>query len=438
LSNHVIVNKLLEQAIEELAASPSTFAVNPEKDFTRNRKFSLQNLLKMMLTMEDDVIQEEIFRFFGRDKDAPSKAAYFKQRQKLTDEAMPALFHLFSNKLPVKLYNGKYQLIACDGTTARIFRDPNDPDTFFEPSRDSSIGHNLVYINSLFSILDKRFVDFVIQPGRRQNEHSAFRSMVDSMGKSETPIIYLGDMGYHAYNNFAHVIENGHYFIIRTNDTNLGRILGRPVDGLFEMDCHVDLILSRSTSIKRMRHPELADRYRYISAATPFEYIDDEHPEYNMPLRIVRFLLPNGSFENIITNLPDHEFYLEDFMDLYHMRWNHETAYREIKQVLNLTQFHAKKYKYIVQEIWARAILYNFSTAIINSIVIEKKNTVHKYQVNFTEAFKNCRDYLRTRGPDKDNMDVAGLIARFVEPVRPGRSFARQQKTCRSFSFCYR
>ena len=438
MSNHVIINSLLDQAIEQLSASPSTFAVDPNKDFTRNRKLGLQNTLKLILTMENECIQEEIIRFFGRSADVPSKAAFFKQRQKLTDIAMPALFHIFSNKLPVKLYNGSYRLIACDGSTAEIFRNRNDPDTYFDSPKVSSNGFNQIYINSMYSILDKRFVDFVIQPGRKQNEHSAFRSMVDSMGRSEIPIIYFGDMGYSAYNNYAHVIENGQYFLIRSNDDKLRKILGYPVDDLREMDCHVDLILSRSQSVKRRLRPELSDRYRLIAKPTPFEYIDNDHPEYDISLRIVRFQLTNGCFENIITNLPDLEFDFEDFIGLYHMRWGHETAYREIKHVLNLTAFHSKKYRYIVQEIWARAVLYNFSTAIIETVVIEKKNTVHKYKTNYSEAFKTCRDYLRTQDSEKKKIDVAGLIVRFVEPIRPGRSFARQQRVQHPFSFCYR
>ena len=56
------------------------------------------------------------------------------------------------------------------------------------------------------------------------------------------------------------------------------------------------------------------------------DYISDGCPEYHLSLRVIRFQLPGGSFENLITNLPDQEFSLEDFMELYHLRWNQETA----------------------------------------------------------------------------------------------------------------
>ena len=68
---------------------------------------------------------------------------------------------------------------------------------------------------------------------------------------------------------------------------------------------------------------------------------------------------PGGTFENLITNLPDLEFSLDDFRDLYHMRWDEETAYRDLKYPLCLKAFHSKKYEYTVQEVWARAVINN-------------------------------------------------------------------------------
>lgn len=431
---------LLWQAIDELAASPSEFAVDPGRDFTRCRKLSFNRMIHMLLTMEGDCIQEELYRFFGRSSVAPSKAAFCRQRQKLSDKALPSLLRKFNSKLSTSLCRGKYRLFACDGTTAEIFRDPSDPTTYFEPSKASARGFNMILINAMYSILDNRFVDIVIQPGRMMNEFTAFCHMVDSAGCDGPPIIYFGDKGYASYNNFAHVIENGQFFLIRANDKILQGILGSPVDDLRDMDRHVDLIMSRSSSVKKLPSHEPGVRYKQLSYYSSFDYFDDGHSLYRMPLRIVRFEISDGVYENIITNLPDHEFAFEDFKDLYFLRWSEESAFRNIKHVLCLSRFHSKKYRFVIQEVWARAILYNFSTSIIMKVVVKKKGTVHKYQVNYTEAFKTCREYLRARGtgPGKN---VTGLIAKCVEPIRPDRSFPRYEGKTRSrrpFSFLYR
>lgn len=432
-----IIKAILLATLNEIAADPQKYAVNPGKDFTRNRKMGFRDTILMLLTMEADCIKEELYRYFGRTTDAPSKAAFYKQRKKLNEMALANLLFTFNAKLTKKLYNDKYQFIACDGSAVDIFRNPNDPDTFFEPNGKSTRGFNQVHINAFYSILDRRFTNLVIQPGRKRNEYSAFCEMVDAAGNDGTPTVYFADMGYASYNNFAHVIENGQFFLIRCNDKRLQGILGRPIEGLKEMDCHVDRILTRTQSKKKYSRPELMDQYRYTCKAVPMDYLNNDRAEYDISLRIVRFEIAPGSFENIITNLPDIEFNFDDFKELYHMRWNEENSFRDLKYPLCLKALHSKKYEYIVQEIWARAILHNFSSEIITGVEIEQHNTKYEYQANFAEAFKTCRDFLRIHdGVSK--MEVESLIAQNIEPIRPGRTFARLHRFKLPISFCYR
>ncbi len=219
------VKAILLAAIDELAADPERYAKNPGRDFTRNRKPGFKQLLLMLLTMEGDCIREEIYIYFGRTTDAPSKAAYYKQLQKIREGALRELLLSFNRKLKNKLYDRKYQLIACDGSALDIFRDLDDPDTFFEPNAKSPKGYNQAYINACYSILDRRFTDMVIQPGRKRNGYSAFCQMVAAAGSGGPSAIYLGDRGCASYNNFAHVIENSQHFLIRCTDKKTEGIL---------------------------------------------------------------------------------------------------------------------------------------------------------------------------------------------------------------------
>lgn len=388
MKNSDAIKAFLFASINEIAADPKKYAVNPGKDFTRNRKMGFYDTLLMLLTMEADCIKEELYRYFGRNTNAPSKAAFYRQRRKLTGDALANLLYTFNNRLEKNLYNGKYQFIACDGSAADIFRNPDDPDTFFEPNGKSTRGFNQVHINAFYSILDRRFTNLVIQPGRKRNEYAAFCEMVDDAGKCGPPAVYFADMGYASYNNFAHVIENGQFFLIRCNDKRLKGILGRPVENLKEIDCRIERILTRTQSKKKWSRPQMQDWYRHICQAVPMDYLDENQNEYDITLRIVRFEISPGCFENIITNLLEQEFDFEDFKELYHLRWNEENSFRDLKYPLCLKAFHSKKYEYIVQEIWARAILHNFSSAIISGVGIDRRNTKYEYQVNFAEAFK--------------------------------------------------
>ena len=432
----IILSNLLG-SIAEIISDPTKLAVNPGKDFTRRRKLDANNLIRMLLTMEADSTNQEIHRYFNFQGDSPTKAAFYKQRGKLNPEALPEICRIFNSKLPIKQYKGKYRLMACDGSGANIFRNPDDPDTYYPPSGRSKEGVNLIHINALYSILDRRIENLIVQPGRKHNEFSAFCQMVDVYGNNNTPAIFLCDRGYASYNDYAHVIENSHFFLIRCRDNNLERILGKPIDNLREMEGRFDRILTRSQSKKKRSRPEQDDCYRFVCQEVPFDYIDQSHPEYDINLRIVRFELSSGIYENIITNLPEDEFDFEDFLELYFLRWGEENCFRDLKYPLALNQFHSKKYAYIVQEIWARVILHNFSSAIFSGISIHKFDTKHEYQLNFSEAFKICREFLRNRDPSKI-IDVEGLIANHTEAIRPGRTYKRQLRFNLPFSFCYR
>lgn len=93
------LKRMLLSAIDEMADTPDLYARNPGKDFTRNRKMGFKQFLILFLTMEGDCIRKELYRFFGRTTNAPSKAAFYKQRQKLQDDALPNLFFAFNAKL---------------------------------------------------------------------------------------------------------------------------------------------------------------------------------------------------------------------------------------------------------------------------------------------------------------------------------------------------
>ena len=107
---------ILLSTINEIAADPRKYAVSPGRDFTRNRKMGFNDTIMMLLTMEADCIKEELYRYFGRNTNAPSKTAFYKQRKKLNEGALSNLLFAFNSKLAKKLYNGKYQFIACDGS----------------------------------------------------------------------------------------------------------------------------------------------------------------------------------------------------------------------------------------------------------------------------------------------------------------------------------
>lgn len=154
---------ILAATINEFALNPNNYALNPGKDFSRNRKLGFKDFLLMFLTMEGDCIKEEIYRYFGRTTSAPSKAAYYKQRAKLKSDDLRNFLFLFNNKLNKTLYKDKYQLVGCDGSAADIYRNPDDIDTFFEPNGKSTKGFNQLTEIRTTDIFVKKFLWTIFQ-----------------------------------------------------------------------------------------------------------------------------------------------------------------------------------------------------------------------------------------------------------------------------------
>lgn len=83
-------------------------------------------------------------------------------------------------------------------------------------------------------------------------------------------------------------------------------------------------------------------------------------------------------------------------------------------------------------------IMHNFCEIIAGKADIKQKKTKHRYQLNFTHAFRVCREFFRL--PDWiDPPDVEKLLLREVLPIRPNRSYNRNVKKHKvSTSFNYR
>lgn len=61
------------------------------------------------------------------------------------------------------------------------------------------------------------------------------------------------------------------------------------------------------------------------------------------------------------------------------MRWGIETLFRELKYSIGLSNFHAKKVTYILQEIYAKLTMYNFCEVITSFVVIHQSDIKHLY-----------------------------------------------------------
>lgn len=428
------VKSTLWAIVDAMACNTAQFVKKPGKDFTRDRKLGFVQLLHFFLCMGCGCINQELLKYFYfLPEEVPSASAFIQQRAKLLPEAFHYILCQFNLRFPSKGLLGKYSLIAADGCEFNIARNPKDPSTFHPTSGRSEKGFNSIHTVSLYDLLSQRYLDVVVQPGRVKNEFSALCQLIDRYLYGGCPI-FVADRGFSSYNVFAHAFEKGYSFVIRAKDINTKRILA--AESLpDQMDQWTDVILTRSNATKKRLHPELAPLYRYICKAVPFDFITDSHPEYHMRLRVVRFQIAGGGYENIITNLPETEFSSCQIKEIYRLRWGQETSFRDLKHTIGTANFHSKSPEYIEFEILSRMTLYNFCTIITMEVPIEKKTGKWEYKVNLSMAIKICFAFLADHmGPGNIN----GLISRYILPIRPDRTYARQLRFQSPASFAYR
>ncbi len=425
--------------IFKMSSQTDDFVKNPKVDFSRKRKLDFSTFLHLFISMEAGTINDELLRYFSY-QDSITHSAFIQQRAKLSENALPYLFHTFNSLYPFFLYKNKYQLLAADGSSFTFTRNPLDPDAYFTPNDKSTNGYNQIHVIPLFDIISKRYTDCVIQPIRKKNEFKALCELIDNHCPVEGSVpIFIADRGFHSLNVFAHAIEHKSYFLIRATDIKMKRLMADDLPDDQEcFDLWIDRILTRSNSKKKRLHPELADQYKYICPEVSFDYIEQEKKnEYPISLRVLRFRISENSYENIITNLPSDEFSMNDIKDLYNRRWGIETSFRELKHVIGAMNFHSKKREYIGMEIWARLLLYNFCSIITGHVVINKKGRRHNLQVNYSVAYKACHFFLQLHNRDT-TLDIETIIERYTLPIRPNRKYARQHRFRVPVSFTYR
>lgn len=172
------VKSFLWSDIHKMSECPGRFAKNPDADFSRKRKLDFENLMRFLISMESGTTGHELLNYSGYSLSVPSNAAFYQQRKKLLPDAFQHLLFQFNLHFSFDKYKGKYQLIACDGSEFNIARDPDDPNTFHPPSGKSTKGFNMLHTISLYDILNKRYLDCVVQPGRKKTNSELSASLL--------------------------------------------------------------------------------------------------------------------------------------------------------------------------------------------------------------------------------------------------------------------
>lgn len=419
--------------IDEMATHREDFVVNPKTDFTRSKKWSFKDIIMFILSMEGNSLKNELLKFFNFQSDLPSASSFIQRRSQILPSTFETLFNSFTSfDKNIKDTFG-YQLIAVDGSSVTIPSNHNDKKTIRKTGKDSE--YNALHLNCLYDLNKRLYIDAVIQPSHESNEHSAVQCMVDRY-KASSKSIFIMDRGYECFNTIAHIEQRGMYYVIRAKDISSNGMVASlkeqlPSDDSFDVSTSFFITKKHSNNVKR--NPKL---YKRIRAKQNFDFLDDSN-YYPMNIRIVRFPISENKYEVLLTNLPTN-ITSDMLKELYHRRWGIETSFRELKYAIGLNAFHSKRYDFMIQEIWARIILYNFCEMITTRVIISQgQKNKYIYQTNYTYAIFVCRKLL-TQKKQESPYDVEKLIKRELLPIRADRAFPRKVHSHSAISFIYK
>ena len=402
------IKEILFDCLNAMSENPWIYT-DQNNLFSRKRKISFSDAILSTICMQRSSSKEEILKYYDFMTNAPTHSALIQQRNKLKPSAFEDLFYRFTNVVTPDLRYKGYRLFAVDGSDIYIPRNPNDPDTY----RISDVygkGFNMLHLNAAYDLVSKLFTDIIIQPVNHINEYNAMCDMIDRYAQlhSEEKAIFIADRGFTSFNVFAHAIENGVFFLIRGREPSPRSML---------------------STLDLPDEPE----FEII-----FERWLTRRNTNTITFRIVKLLLPDGSAEYIYTNLPKEEFTLDEIRELYNRRWGIETSFRDIKYAAGMLFFHSRKKQLVLQEIYAKLILYNFSEAVTGGIVLQKRKGKMQYSINFTTAISLCVEFIRRNSNREALFELDDLISRHLVPVRPGRSSPRYIRARTATSFLYR
>lgn len=413
------IRKTFFSTLSDIENDISSYVQKPGAHMTRRRFCDFKDTVLATLSLSMNRSNTELFNYFGIKRHIPSKSAFTQQRQKLNDAFFPALLKAFNNAIPfTKTFKG-YHLVAVDGTDINLPTDKKDTVYSVKQARSDKYFYQM-HANALFDICENRYVSVLTQPRPQMNEKTAFIDLVENCDMPENTI-FMGDRGYISLNTIAHLIEGKKYFLIRAKSPNSsGSFTKNLIASDTESDQYISLNITRANRKCYKKHP---DKYKFVKKSRAFDYIapDDKNSIYTMSVRITCVKLNDNSYEYLISNLPMESFSSYDLKELYWKRWAIETSFRRLKYALSLVYLHSVNRRLIIQELYAKIIMYNFASLLhsyaqrCKKLLEKDKHNKYKYNVSFDDAVPIAKELLKT---SIKNCIIKALLIKHVSAVR--------------------
>ena len=436
---------VLDSVIVETTTHINDFTKSPN-DFTRNRKLNAITTLKTILNMQGNSINAELLDAFPDIDDRMTASAFEQAKEKLNREVFDYILDEYNKTMNPALFNDKYRLFAIDGSD---FTTPYNPKSQYVVGGKTDANKKpycQIHANILYDIQNRTYQDCEFQARSSMDERTAAITMLKRLDTNDTPYIVIMDRGYDGFNMIENCnrLDNCNY-VIRTKCNNVGI---KEITSLPDKEIDTEMTFRVTTSghyFKNHKDEEpdlhLVKHFRHQYKKERSKYTTDRNWDFgvfeNISCRVVKFQVSEDEWEVLVTNLNRFEFPLAKMKELYHLRWDIETSFRELKYALGGISFHSKKDDFLEMEILAHLIMFNAVSRNIAQVNVPQVNHKYDHAIDFKMACLITRKYFNIYC-NKPYNDLLVEIIGYIVPIRPNRRDKRNMKPKSAVWFVYR
>lgn len=363
------------------------------------------DLVHFMLNLIKSSIQtclDDFFEMTGNDAIHMTEQSFSEARQKLKWQAFQDLFKTIVDLIYTGYYDTwhGYRVSAVDGTKIQLPDEQKLRDYFGTMGCNNNVA--TAQASALYDVLNNVLIDAQIEP-LKTNEREQALQHIDALCKlpSFDKECILFDRGYASFLLIETLKIRKISFVMRVK-----RSFNKTIDQLGYGD-HNNVML------RRKGHADIC-------------------------VRVLKFSLPSGEVETLITDITDKRMGIGAFKILYFKRWPIETKYDEIKNKLEAENFSGRTVEAIMQD-------FHITMYLSNVVAVgcweaqsqvdderELKDNKYDYHVNVNHAIGTFKDrfikvMLETnpRIRKQKVRRILLLLTKHVVPTRPDRSVPR-------------
>src|SRR6266446_4962387 len=363
--------------------------VRPQ-DFTRHRQLTFPVVMLFILQKTMKSLQRHLHEFLdelsgGQLFEPLSAGAITHARAKLKhtafielhQELVTPLIYSTDGPGPLRRWHG-HRLLGVDSS---LVRTPNSQElrehfSLVETVNQgglTGVGFPQARMSVLYDLLNRVGLDGRLEPSRVGEVDLAIKQLA----RAQPGDVLINDRGFTGYVYLAWHHKLALDYIARCSTASFGA-----AQELFRKN-------RGGVSIRVKLIPPSAQKAEVRRLGLPLELI----------VRFVSVRLQTGGLEVLATSLLDEvEYPTQEFLEVYHRRWNHETFYHVLKSRLDLENFSGETLEAIRQDFHAAVLLCNLESLLTRpaQIAVQESTAAdqHPKQINRADAYHALKDQL--------------------------------------------